>query len=200
MHVWGPPPTERITERLIGPSGAFADDWKARVAAPTSQNVYKNRGGSLPRPEPVVSVHDIGAGKVTEGPGWSVSAAPAKHVQPWLESLAYRVETAAGDIVFAGDTEPCPAVAQLACGCDVLVVNCWDHQRTMNENGEAPGQTGTLDSARMASDAGAKTLVLTHTGPRICMPGSKERAIADIARHYDGKIIFGEERLRLELW
>lgn len=70
----------------------------------------------------------------------------------------------------------------------------------MDGNGEAHGQTGTLDAARFARDAGAKTLVLTHTGRAISQPGSRERAIRHIAALYEGEIVFGEEQMVLDLW
>ncbi len=213
LTIFGPPPTELITRRLIGEEGAFVYDWRARVEAPVSQAVHRNRGGSLPRPQPKVDVREVGPGLVVEKSGsgmaggkseaggecWRVTAARAEHVQPWLESLAYRVDWADGSIAFAGDTQPCDGVIELARGADVLVVNCWDHQQTMESNGEAPGQTGTIDAAEMAKQAGVKKLVLTHTGPALCEPGSKEKAIADISRIYDGEIIFGEELMVVEL-
>lgn len=197
LSVWGPPPTQWITERLVGEEGAFRDDWRARVGAPVSQSTHANRGGVLPRPKPVYDVHDVGPGKVTEGEGWAVTAAPAHHVEPWLTSLAYRVDTPQGSIVFTGDTGRCETVDELACGADVLVVNCWDRQDAMEANGEAPGQTGTRDSAAMASAAGVKRLILTHTGPRLCGPGARERTVTEVAQGYDGEIIFGEELMSL---
>jgi ribonuclease Z len=199
LQVWGPPPTTWITQGLIGGDGAFSHDWKARVGAPVSQRVHANRGGPLPRPEPSVGVTDVGPGKVTAHSGWTVTAARAQHVQPWLESLAYRVDSPEGSIAFAGDTGPCRSVIELAAGADMLVVNCWDHQHNMDRNGEAPGQTGTLDAGRMARDAGARQLVLTHTGPALCRPGSREKAIADIAGLYTGEIIFASELMTLTL-
>jgi len=199
LQVFGPPPTREITDKLIGPAGAFSLDWRARVGAPVSQSVHANRGGSLPRPEPSLDVTDVGPGPVYEGNGWRVSAARVHHVEPWLQSLAYRVDMEGGSIVFAGDTGPCGTLDRLAVGADVLVVNCWDHQGTMDENGEAPGQTGTLDAANMALNAGARKLILTHTGPQLNVPGKKERGIADIASLYHGEIIFGEELMRIDL-
>lgn len=200
IQVWGPQPTEWITERLVGQDGAFSHDWKARVGAPVSQSVHVNRGGSLPRPEPSLKVTDVNPGQAIEGAHWKVTTGRAQHVEPWLESLAYRVDSENGSIVFAGDTGLCESVITFAQDADVLVVNCWDHQETMEENGESPGQTGTLDAAKMARDARVKRLILTHTGPRLAEPGSREKGIVDIARIFEGEIIFGEELMSLVLW
>jgi ribonuclease BN (tRNA processing enzyme) len=200
LQVFGPPPTREIIEKLIGPDGAFAADWKARVGAPVSQRVHANRGGALPRPAPRVEVKEVGPGEVFRHEGWKVTAAPVHHVEPWLYSLAYRVDTEQGSIVLAGDTGPCAPLNDLARGAGVFVAHCWNHQKTMDEDGEAPGQTGTLDAARFARDSGAEVLVLAHTGPSLCRPGSRERAVSDIATMYDGEIIFGEEGMVLELW
>ena len=200
LSVFGPTPTKWITDRLIGPEGAFSCDWRARVGAPVSQHVHLNRGGALPRPEPCVDVRDIEPGQVFSRPHWRATAARVVHVQPWLDSLAYRVDVAERSIVFAGDTGFCQAAVELARGADVLVVNCWDHQAMMEQNGEAAGQTGTLDAARMAQLAGVRRLILTHTGAKLSAPGSREKAVADISTIYGGEIVFGEEMMVLELW
>ena len=199
LRVWGPEPTERITRRLIGPEGAFADDWRARVGAPVSQAVHVNRGGPLPRPVPQVEVTDIGPGPVTTESGWQAAAEAVHHVQPFLKSLTYRFDTPAGSICFAGDTDSVETISSFAARCDVLVVNCWDLQRTMDGNGESPGQTGTLDAAHMAAGAGAATVVLTHTGPALCRPQAREEGLAQIAGAYDGRVVFAEEGMVIEL-
>lgn len=201
LIIRGPAPTVEITERLVGANGAFADDITARIKHPTSQRVYQNRGGKrMPRPEPSFDVADIQPGAAMEGKKWKITASAAQHVEPWLSSLAYRVETPGGTIVFAGDTQPCLSVTAIVRKCDVLVVNCWDHQDRMDANGEGPAQTGTLDAARMAVEATARMLILTHTGANICRTGSRERAVADISKIFNGTIIFGEELLSIPLW
>jgi len=200
LQVFGPPPTCDIIRKLVGPDGAYADDWKARVGAPVSQSVHTNRGGSLPRPEPRFEVKEVGPGEILRNERWSVAAAQVHHVEPWLQSLAYRVDTDRGSVVFAGDTGPCARLDDLAQGADVVVANCWNHQKTMDDDGEAPGQTGTLDAARFARDSGADVLVLTHAGPSLCRPGSRERAIRDIAAVFEGDVVFGEEGMRLGVW
>ncbi len=200
LQVLGPPPTARLTERLLHPEyGAFAHDWQARVHAPVSQHVHVNRGGTLPRPPPAVTASDVAPGLVHEGRCWRVIAAPAEHVQPHLESLAYRLESDQGSVVITGDTQPCASVVDLARGADVLLCMCWDDQEVMRQNGEAAGQCGTLGAAEMAQAAGVKRLVLTHMGPRVSAHGALEKAIGDVTRTFGGEVVIAEELMTLEV-
>ncbi len=193
LKVRGPTLTARITDGLIGEDGVFAHDWKARVGSPISQRVFVNRGGVLPRPAPLVDAVDIGSGAVIEGADWLVRSAQAVHVQPFLDSLAYRIETSTASVVVTGDTEPCESVIKLARGATALVSMCWDHQQTMEQCGEAPGQTGTTGAARMARQAGVEKLVLVHRGPSLEGEESEARARADVARIFDGEVILADE-------
>ncbi len=193
LKVRGPTLTARITEGLIGEEGVFAHDWKARVGSPISQRVFVNRGGALPRPAPVVDAADIGPGDVIEGPGWMVRSADAVHVQPFLDSLAYRIETPTAAIVITGDTEPCDSVIDLARGATALVSMCWDHQQTMDECGEAPGQTGTIGAAHMARRAGVEKLILVHRGPGLEGRESEEKARSDVQEVFEGEVTLADE-------
>lgn len=197
LQVWGPPPTKWITEHLIGPEGAFNHDWRARVGHPGSQEIFENRGGVLPRPEPVVIVNDIQSGSVIKRGQWTVTAAKTQHIEPWMPTLAYRVDSNGQSIVFTGDTGPCRSVVALAEEADTLLIHCWDHQETMKRN-EAGMITGTIAAAEFAKEAGVRRLILAHQGPNLDRPGSKEKAIADMARIFDGELIFSEESLIIE--
>ena len=200
LQVYGPAPTERVTEGILAEDGGlFAHDWKARVNLPASQRVYVNRGGVLPRDPPDVFSKDIGPGKVCSGAGWEVTAAAAEHVQPYLDSLAYRIDSAEGSMVFTGDTKPCQSVVDLARDADVMLCMCWDNQDVMDANGEAPGQCGTTGAARMAQEAGVKKLVLVHVGPHLSGHGPMEKGIGDIRKSYDGEIIFSDELLVVDV-
>lgn len=198
LSVYGPALTEELTENLIGENGAFAHDVTARINAPMSQRVFRNRGGMLPRLWPEVDANNVDAGWAKETDAWRVTCAPAVHVQPYLDSLAWRIDTDDRSIVFTGDTEPCDTVRDLAEGADVLVSMCWDHQDQMACDGEDSGQTGTTGAGRLAEDAGVKNLVLVHSGPRLARSGSVERAVGDIREVYRGQVWFGREVSALE--
>ena len=193
LQVYGPDLTETITERILGENGAFAHDWKARVNHPLSQRVYVNRGGTLPRKPPDVMARDVGPGLVCTGKNWEMHAATAEHVQPYLDSLAYRLDTSEGSIVFTGDTQPCQSVVELAQGADLMLCMCWDDQEVMLQNGEAEGQCGTTGAARMAQEAGVKQLAVVHIGPHLAAHGPMEKGIGDIKAIFEGSLIFADE-------
>ena len=69
-----------------------------------------------------------------------------------------------------------------------------------NEEADTPeGQymCGSTTAAKMAQDAGAKRLVLVHQVDKMDDPGETERAVRDVARHYDGQIVWGRELMRV---
>ena len=194
LQVYGPTLTEKLTHRILDENeGAFAHDWIARVNHPLSQRVYVNRGGVLPRKPPDVFAKDVGPGKVYSGKDWEVTAADAEHVQPYLDSLAYRLDTSDGSIVFTGDTQPCDSVRELARDADVMLCMCWDDQERMDGMEESGGQCGTTGAARMAQEAGVKKLVLVHIGPYLSEKGHMEKGVGDVKKLYDGQLIFSDE-------
>ena len=199
LRVFGPTLTEKITEGIIGEDGVFAHDWKARVNFPISQNVFVNRGGTLPRPAPVVDATDIGPGPVFSAADWEVTASVAEHAQPYLDSLAYRIDSPDGSIVFTGDTQPCQPVVDLARDADVMLCMCWDDQEAMDANGEGPFQCGTTGAAKMAQEAGVKKLVLVHVGPHLSQHGPMEKGIGDVKALYDGEVLFSDELMSFEV-
>jgi len=200
LEVLGPPLTEQLTHRIMDEDvGAFAHDWKARVNSPGSQRVFVNRGGTLPRKPPSVSVKDIGPGHVHSANEWRVTAAIAEHAQPWLDCLAYRVDSAEGSVIFTGDTQPCDTVRELARDADMMLCMCWDDQSVMENVSESEGQCGTTGAAQLAQDAGVKKLVLVHMGPNLAKDTPFERHVDEMTRMYDGEIIFSEELMRLEV-
>ncbi len=200
LQVFGPPPTEKFTDDILREDGGlFAHDWKTRVNNPSSQQLHVNRGGTLPRKPPDLFAKDVGPGKVFSGGDWEVTAAEAEHVQPYLDSLAYRVDSPEGSMVFTGDTQPCESVVELARGADIMLCMCWDDQETMDRNGEAHRQCGTTGAARMAQEAEVGALALVHIGPNLSQHGTMEKGIGDVSAIYDGKVIFTDELLTIDV-
>ena len=120
-------------------------------------------------------------------------------MQPWLDSLAYRLESESGSIVFTGDTQPCDSVTELAAGADTLLCMCWDDQDVMDENGEHAGQCGTTGAAKMARDAGVRRLVLVHMGPGLSGSEARGKAEADVQAVFHGEVVFSDELMSIPL-
>jgi ribonuclease BN (tRNA processing enzyme) len=154
----------------------------------------------MPRRAPKVSARDVGVGTVHTAKNWEVTSANAEHVQPYLDSLAYRIETKSGkSVVFTGDTQPCQSIVDLAKDADVMLCMCWDDQELMDADGEAPGQCGTTGAARMAEEAGVKKLILVHMGAHISQHGPLEKGLGDIREVYGGQVIYAEELMAIDV-
>ena len=199
LQIYGPTLTEKITEGIIGEDGLFAHDWKARVNHPLSQRIHVNRGGKLPRKPPIVFSKDIGPGEVIEKDDFKVTTALAEHVQPYLDSLAYRIDTKEGSVVFTGDTQPCDSVIELSKGADALVCMCWDDQEVMDSTGEMQGQCGTVGAAEMAQKSGVRKLVLSHVGPNLSQESVTEKAISDVGAVFDGEVVVAKELMQINI-
>jgi len=194
LTVFGPAPTKRFFDRLFGEEGAYRDDIIARVKDEVSKALHVRRGGELPRPEPRFDITDVEPGQtpslVTSTDRWKVTAVQTHHCEPYLTSLAYRFDTDRGSIVFAADCGDCESLRELAKGADAMVIGC-----VLVGSADLYDNiiTGTKNVADIATAAGVKSVILTHTSPGYVNPGVKEESVADIARMYAGDIIFPEE-------
>ena len=200
LRVHGPAGTQQLTDRLIGPDqGAFWPDIVARTSHPLSLGAYERRGGKLPRRPPVTDVGELAPGDELSGDGWTVRTAEVEHVQPYLDSLAYRVETPSGVIVLAGDTRPCRALTELADGADVLIMDCVRRSEDMRADpAYAKYISGSLEAGRTAAEAGVGHLVLVHQHPAMNDAEARDGALEDVASVFGGEVTWGEESLTLE--
>lgn len=199
LQVWGPWPTREISEGLFGERGVFHFDVQARCENIYSQIAHQLRGGKLPRQGLKLVVEELQHGARVAGEGWQVEAATVPHIQPVMESLAYRLECAAGSIVFAGDCSPCDSLLQLAHGADTLVMMCWDEQKTMDTVGYGLGMTGTTGAGQVAADAQVRRLILVHMVRAISSGPGRQRAMEQVAERFSGEIIVADELARLKL-
>ena len=206
LQVYGPNDTAQFTARLIDPdTGAFAPDIKARINHPVSVQGFQQRGGVLPRTAPQVDVMNVGPGQVCRSDDWEVVCAATKHVQPWLNSLAYRLNSNDGSIVFTGDAGPGRSLIELAKDADTMVAMCHMARSQVREE-ERDSNLGTISAGRVAREAGVNRLVLVHHTRAIGAetlgdpaPGQAERVIAEVASQFSGEIILGREFMHVQL-
>ncbi len=93
-------------------------------------------------------VHDAG--------GVRVRVAPGAH---YIPSCAIRVEADGAALCYSGDTAPCPDVVALARGADLFICEAALDQP---EDGDVRGHSTPEEAARMAAQAGAGRLLLSH--------------------------------------
>lgn len=115
--------------------------------------------------------------------------APVEHAG--LAANAYRLDSAAGSVVFSGDTEYCRSLVELARGADLLVIEASAPHRE-----DEPGAHLTAaEAGRVAAEAGARSVVLTHLYPRC----DEHDMVSLCAATYDGPITVAEDLAVYEL-
>lgn len=162
LRVFGTAPIAEIHERFFGPEGAFAFDLAARIGMPGSQEVWVDRGGSLPRPLPSVDITEIDATFEYEADGWSILTCAVPHADPFLTCLAFRVMAGDKTVVYSGDAALCPQLESLAQDADILIHWCYRLEEDTRYDTITRLSPSAREIAEMANRAGVKHLILTH--------------------------------------
>jgi ribonuclease BN (tRNA processing enzyme) len=199
LAVFGPAPLARMTEQLFGAGGVYDVDIRARIEHQSSIDVFVARGGIPPRHRPDPRVREVRAGDTIEGNDWTMRVGHAQHVQPYLECLSYRLDTAAGSLCYSGDSGLCDELITLAQDCDILIM--MNHHFSGTEPSESYRRAcgNHVDNATIAQRAGVRMLVLTHLLKQIDEPGVREAIVHDIRQVYEGTVVWGEDLLELRL-
>ncbi len=195
LVIHGPPGTRQFLDRLLGPSGAFSPDLRARINHPMSIEIFRERGGGADRPWPVYPATEVGPGDSIDGDGWAMRVAEVPHAQPYLTCLAYRLEAADGVLVYSGDAGPCASMRNLAQGADLLIHMC------ANVSGEEAAPMSGASAmphralAMLAEDCAVKTLVASHINPG--MDRRRNELQADMQAIYNGRLVWAEDMMEL---
>ena len=141
-----------------------------------------------------------------------ITATLVRHA-PVFPAFAYRFDTAAGSVVFSGDTAPSDNLVRLAQGAGTLVHEVYDDglveedsgPQTEEEAWEAQrrhhhmvtSHTGLSEVGRVAAEAGVRRLVLTHF-----IPGDDARPdehwLGGI-KDFDGEVVVAADLMELTL-
>lgn len=197
LDVFGPTPLARMSHQLFDREGAFGPDLVSRTEHECSLDIYRARGGTLPRQMPRPSVTEIEAGDVVRRSSWTVTAGAAAHFQPFLTPLAFRLDAPDGSVVYSGDSGPCASMATLAKNCDVLIHMCHYLSGTQLGREFAKSCMGHMELAQLGAECNAKSIVVTHVTEQIDRPGVRERLIRDMSTVYKGNLFFGEDRMEI---
>jgi ribonuclease Z len=199
LEVYGPAPIRRMTDLLFGEEGVYGPDIRARIQHQSSIDVFEARGGKAPRKRPAPRVKEIRPGDVVQGKTWKLTVGRATHVQPYLECLAFRIDSADGSLCYSGDSGASDEIVELAKGCDLLIHmnHCFSGTAPSPAYRDAVGHHKA--NAITAKRAGVKTLVLVHALDQIDQPRIREQIVHEIQQEFTGKVVWGEDLMQLTL-
>lgn len=194
VDTYGPPPLAEMT-RLFLQMNAYD------IATRTADEGRPPLAG-------LIAVHEItDGGLVMQDARVRVTAARVQH-PPVEPAFAYRFDCPDRSIVFSGDTRPSEDLVRLAKGADVLVHEVMympelerltasePNARTLRAHLLA-SHTSAEDVGRIATEAGVKTLVLSHFVPG-GLPAIPDETWAEAVRpHFAGRIVVGRDLMEL---
>ncbi|WP_082747679.1 MBL fold metallo-hydrolase [Bradyrhizobium macuxiense] len=194
VDTYGPPPLVEMTRLFL----ALNDyDIRTRIA-----------DEGRPPLKDLIVPHEISAGGlVMQDDNVKVTAALVQH-PPVEPAFAYRFDCPDRSIVISGDTRPSQNLVKLAQGADVLVhevmhlpsldqlIATEPNAKTLREHLLA-SHTTTEQVGRIATEAGVKTLVLSHFVPG-GYPFLKDEVWFEAVRPYfSGNLVVGHDLLEL---
>ena len=194
VEAYGPPPLERMT-RLVFELNQF--DIETRI-----QDEKRVPLAPLVRAKDVTE-----SGLVVDDGRVRVRAALVSH-PPIQYAFGYRFDTEDRSIVISGDTAFSKDLLELARGAEVLVHEALylpGIERTAARVANAPGllehivrsHTTVEDAARLASEAGVKTLVLSHLVPSDDPLVTGADWLAAAKQHFSGEIVVARDLLEI---
>jgi ribonuclease BN (tRNA processing enzyme) len=189
VDTWGPPPLARMTKVFLEMN---SEDLSVRE---------KDEG--RPPLAPLIRAHEVaGAGVVMKDDLVTVTAAVVDHPLVPL-ALAYRFDCPDRSIVISGDTRRSDNLIRLARNADILIHEVLHLPSAPGAPGSAlrkhvvESHTTVEDAGRIASEAGVKTLVLSHFVPAENPPVSDAEWVAGARRHFSGRIVAGRDLMEL---
>ena len=194
VDTWGPPPLKRMTRQFLQLNDS---DIRTRIA-----------DEGRPPLAPLIRAHELRRdGVVMQDERVKVTASLVEH-PPVAPAFAYRFDGPDRSIVFSGDTRPSEALVELARGADVLVHEVMylpALERLIASEAQAArlrqhlldSHTTTEQVGRLASEAGVKTLVLSHFVPGGDASLSDQVWRDAVSPYFKGELVIGRDLLEL---
>ena len=186
LKVFGPAPIGRITDGYFGRDGVLSEDLRARTKLIPSQEVWKARGGSLPRPWPAPDVTEITGGFEMDGDGWRLTSCTATHAQPILDCVGFALEANGRKFVYSGDTGICDGVETLCRDADLLLHWCYRLEDEAAHPMMIQMTPTPSENAAMAARNNVKRLLLTHFRIHMDKPERHAAALAALEKGFGG--------------
>jgi len=199
FKVFGPAPIVSITKKLFGEDGVFAHDLIARTENQGSQEVWLERGGTLPRPWPQPEITEIEPGFTFAGNGWALSSCSVPHAQPHLTCMAFRIDAGEKSFVYSGDAALCDELEELAQNADLLIHWCYRLAGDETNTYIRKLSPDPIEIAQLATRCNVKQLLLTHFRTSFDTPEMHEKVMQELAENFDGRAGVAEDLMVVEL-
>jgi len=186
LQLYGPAGTKRLADAMLE---FFAYDIHIR----------RDIQEKLPAGGATIDTHIVREGVVLDDGVCRVTAFAVDH-RPVEPAFGYRFDCGGNSIVVSGDTRPTPNLAKFAKGSDILVMEAYLPEHFLKVDTPEVAKklmsyhTSAEEAGDMATQAGVKTLVLTHLIPANAEGTFAKRASA----HFRGQVIVGRDLLRVE--
>jgi ribonuclease BN (tRNA processing enzyme) len=165
MPVFGPPGFRGFAERVAHLYGAWVEPEAPRLV-----------------------IREVAPGETVRAGAFTVVARKTVHT---TESQGYRLTDSDGAVLaYSGDSDECDDLVRLARGADVFLCEC-----SFPDAYYAPGHLTPSRAGRVAAQAGARQLVLTHFYPECA--SDPDRVESEARSTFAGKIVLGSDGLRL---
>jgi ribonuclease BN (tRNA processing enzyme) len=194
VNAYGPPPLKEMTRLFLDMNDY---DIKTRMT-----------DEGRPSLKDMIDVHEIGAGGIVMRDANVVVTAALVDHPPVAPAFAYRFDCPDRSIVISGDTRPSPNLVRLAQGADILVhevmylpaleqvIGAEPNAKSLREHLLA-SHTTTEQVGRIATEAGVKTLVLSHFVPGGAPVIKDEVWFAAVRPYFSGNLVIGRDVLEL---
>ncbi len=117
----------------------------------------------------------------------AITTYPLEHTR---YSVGYRIEEGGKVLAYSGDTDYCQEVVELGRGADLLVLEC-----SFPEGRKVKGHLTPRWAGRIAREAGAKRLLLTHFYP----PCDDADLLGPCREEFGGEILVAEDLMRVQV-
>lgn len=209
VTFYGPPGTQALVKGTLGALAGGEGIFRPQLPdLPAMNSVFFAQDWDVTAPREVYRDEAISVRAVENSHFGTMHMAATDHGID--RAYSFRIQTPTRSIVITGDTGPSKAVEELARGVDVLVSEIIDIDALIASLKRRQAATGIdqqplIDHmvqehltpenvGRMAANAGAKRLILTHfaTPPGI-ETIDQAAMLAAIRKHYSGPVEFGED-------
>lgn len=186
LEVYGPEGIQQMTEHLLK---AYEDDIHYRLYGLEPAN---NQGWR-------VNTHEIEEGLICEDALIKVEAFLVKH-GTWHNAFGFRFTTPDKVIVISGDTMPCENILKYAKDADILIHEVYsqagfEKKDEFWQSYHSINHTSTTQLAEIANQTQPGLLILYHV---LYWGNNDEHILAEIAKHYAGKVMVSEDLMVVE--